>query len=84
MTTLISVPAGRSFRREGSKFIDARPTKGTIEIVRIEELVEFSELNQPSESSRLRGPRELYLYSQGGSTRSLARQTRFVVSPIVG
>ena len=45
MSALLRIPAGRSVRREGTKFIDAQPQPGNIELERLDDdLLEFSEL----------------------------------------
>lgn len=43
MSALLRIPAGRSVRREGTKFIDAQPQPGNIELERLDDdLLEFS------------------------------------------
>jgi hypothetical protein len=40
---LLSIPAGRSLRREGTNFVDAMPTRGTMELFRGDDFMELSE-----------------------------------------
>ena len=48
MATLISIPAGRSFRRTGTKWVDPQPEKGLIELAYQDDLMHLCELVHPA------------------------------------
>lgn len=50
MSVLISVPAGRCDRRAGTKWVDAKPEKGALELKLDDGLLHFCESSMRFES----------------------------------